>query len=175
MPGERSTDRRRPPIGCTTDPRGFRRRGRTDAERGFDSPDSGRLARFGDRIGRLRGQKCLRGGFLVRRKFGSKPISPSHEGSFPSGQRGLTVNQVALPSQVRILHSPLPTPCPDAHSTRHPTHRSEASDPAIPPAPHPHKRRTEARASTGLHQPDRLGPIIKPAPIPRGCSSMVEQ
>ena len=51
-------------------------------------------------------------------RFGSEPISPTHEGSFPSGQRGLTVNQVALPSQVRILHFPLPTPCPDT-DTRH--------------------------------------------------------
>ena len=31
-------------------------------------------------------------------------------GGFPSGQRGQTVNLMALPSQVRILHPPLETP-----------------------------------------------------------------
>lgn len=50
-------------------------------------------------------------------RFGSEPISPTHEGSFPSGQRGLTVNQVALPSQVRILHFPLFMRCPDIEPT----------------------------------------------------------
>ena len=34
-------------------------------------------------------------------------VPDNAEGSFPSGQRGQTVNLMALPSQVRILHSPL--------------------------------------------------------------------
>ena len=37
------------------------------------------------------------------------------KGSFPSGQRGQTVNLMAVPSQVRILYSPLHKM--DAHST----------------------------------------------------------
>ena len=34
----------------------------------------------------------------------------SRQGGFPSGQRGQTVNLMAMPSQVRILHPPLSTP-----------------------------------------------------------------
>jgi hypothetical protein len=41
-----------------------------------------------------------------------------HAGSYPSGQRGQTVNLMALPSQVRILHSPLFGPCGDDPSGR---------------------------------------------------------
>ena len=33
------------------------------------------------------------------------------EGGFPSGQRGQTVNLMALPSQVRILHPPIDDDC----------------------------------------------------------------
>ena len=36
-------------------------------------------------------------------------------GGFPSGQRGQTVNLMAMPSQVRILHSPLHEQVSDVH------------------------------------------------------------
>ena len=61
----------------------------------------------------------------------AQQINSEKKGSFPSGQRGLTVNQVAMPSQVRILHSPVtkPTqparPIASAHSSFNPTQNSE--------------------------------------------------
>ena len=46
------------------------------------------------------GERCARTGPPIR----------IHTGRFPSGQRGQTVNLMALPSQVRILFSPPPPP-----------------------------------------------------------------
>src|SRR3954471_16333625 len=42
-----------------------------------------------------------------------RPLYFRTAAGFPSGQRGLTVNQVATPSKVRILLPPLPRPLPD--------------------------------------------------------------
>ena len=50
------------------------------------------------------------------------------KGSFPSGQRGQTVNLMAVPSQVRILYSPLHKT--DAHSTEIQHNTSEMKCPS---------------------------------------------
>ncbi len=46
------------------------------------------------------------GGHETRTEFRRRPASTQVTGGFPSGQRGQTVNLMAQPSQVRILHPP---------------------------------------------------------------------
>src|SRR5207249_1269016 len=74
----------------------------------FDSAEGDGVSAFPPghgRCARLR-PECVESILLLRGYFPSNSLRGRIVGRYSSGQRGLTVNQVASPSQVRILACP---------------------------------------------------------------------
>ena len=103
-------------------------------------------------------------------------------GGFPSGQRGQTVNLMAMPSQVRILHPPF---APQNKKTRCASVSSESRRRTpqvktnLKAEPNPARRsagpaRVEAKRKRRSRACDRRAKEAQPDGTHCGCSSMVE-